>query len=260
MIDWNKAPEGATHYCSCNSNFYKVGCDETLWWWDGNGWSFSWYKDIATFPYTMVRRPIQKESAMKGNVFIRVKNLGEFNQAKELLGKMGYVNNSQFVAKGMILYGLENSVDSGWDVPEVNPLEEYPRKEYKEIFLKERHIHHDLIVQWASDPLQKVWAKHKVASKWLTAGENPAWWPNIEYYIGDNPPRETIRIGGFDVPKPLSGNNMVCGRSYYYPQIHLESASYGVFYYQNLSGKCANLHETVEDALLHAEALRSLTA
>jgi hypothetical protein len=187
MIDWNKAPVGATHYAVDMSAFYKV-CDDVLMIHDHVGWLESQYKDIDDLSeeYDIIERPKQ--------------------------------------------------------------LVDTPKK----------HIHYDLIMQWASDPSQKVWAKHDVVNEWLEAGVNPRWWPDLEYYIGDTPPRETIRIGEFDVPKPLSRHELVDGGVYHYPLVHLSGKESGKLYYLNLMGDCINLHLTKEDALLHSEALRSL--
>lgn len=191
MIDWNKAPEGATHYIMGLSAYYKVYDGILLTLHDRHvGWLESSYRDIDELSeeYDVIERP------------------------------------KQLVA----------------DTPK-------------------KHIHHDLIVQWASDPSQKVWARHDAAKAWLEAGLNPRWWPDIEYYIGDNPPRATIRIGEFDVPKPLASHELVEGDVYHCPLVHLAGKASGKLCYLNVMGYCINLHLTKEDALLHSEALRSLT-
>ena len=62
---------------------------------------------------------------------------------------------------------------------------------YTEIFLPEsspskRHTHYDLIVQWASDPSQKVWWSPD-KSGWADV-EKPTWVADYHYHIGENPP------------------------------------------------------------------------
>jgi hypothetical protein len=121
-----------------------------------------------------------------------------------------------------------------------------------------KHIHHDLIVQWAADTSQKVWAKN-LCGNWIAADHMPIWNSNLDYYIGDNPPRATIRIGEFDVPKPLASHELIEGNVYHSPLVHLAGKASGKLYYLNVMGYCSNLHLTKEDALLHSEALRSLT-
>jgi hypothetical protein len=104
--------------------------------------------------------------------------------------------------------------------------------------------------------MQTVWCYE--GTQWYTI-EHPTWDAGFEYYIGDNPPRATIRIGEFDVPKPLASHELIEGEVYHYPLVHLAGKESGKFYYMNLVGNCINLHLTKEDALLHSEALRSLT-
>lgn len=62
---------------------------------------------------------------------------------------------------------------------------------YTEIFLPEsapskRHPHYDLIVQWASDPTQKVWWSPD-KSGWANV-EKPTWVADYYYHIGETPP------------------------------------------------------------------------
>lgn len=193
MIDWNKAPEDATHYVARLSAFYKV--------YDGvlmiysqtlmlDKWSESGYKDIPELSeeYCVVERPKQ--------------------------------------------------------------LVDTPKK----------HIHYNLIMQWASDPSQNIWFRklNNKWHKWQKCTMTPCWDTELEYHIGDNSPRETIRIGEFDVPKPLASHELVDGQLYHYPLVHLAGKESGKFYYLRLMGNCINLHLTKEDALLHSEALRSL--
>lgn len=187
MIDWNKAPEGATHYVREILCFYKMYDGVLMIYTRLLGWAESEYRDIDELSeeYDVTERP------------------------------------KQLVA----------------DTPK-------------------KHIHYDLIVQWASDPMQKVWCCH--GKQWYTI-ESPTWNAGFKYHIGDTPPRETIRIGECDVPKPLSSHELVEGNVYHCPVVHLAGKASCKLYYLNVMGDCINLHLTKEDALLHSEALRSLT-
>lgn len=185
MIDWEKAPEGSTHYAGF---FYKVYHD-TLMYCDGR-WKASIYKDIAKLEecHRVIERPKQK-----------------------------VISSSK------------------------------------------KHIHHDLIMQWAADPSQNIWFRNP-NNKWQKCPITPCWDTKMEYYIGDTPQRETIRIGEFDVPKPLSSHELVEGRPYFFPLMHGCEPEWSDYQYIFPNVTADNLHETQEDALLHSKALRSFTA
>jgi hypothetical protein len=125
-----------------------------------------------------------------------------------------------------------------------------------------KHIHHDLIMQWAADPSQNIWFRNPNNKwhKWQKCPITPCWDTKMEYHIGDTPQRETIRIGEFDVPKPLSIYELVEGRLYFFPLVHGREPECSDYQYIVPNVTTRNLHETREDALLHSEALRSFTA
>jgi hypothetical protein len=126
-----------------------------------------------------------------------------------------------------------------------------------------KHVHHDSIVKWALDPSQTIWYRRpNLDRSWLTAiSFINVWSDQFEYYIGEFPPRETICIGRYNVPKPLTSSELQLGKLYYYPIVHLNN---------NINSKCVslsesnkdaykNLHTNREDAILHSKALRSLS-
>jgi hypothetical protein len=126
-----------------------------------------------------------------------------------------------------------------------------------------KHIHYDNIVKWASDPSQKVWWKWSTQpsgwSEWNEKVHSPSWHEDLEYYIGDVAPRPTIRIGEYDVPKPLPPEELQVGNAYYFPIVYRSEADYGCIKVSSKDERWENLHENADNALLHSMALRSLT-
>lgn len=66
-IDWNKAPEGATHYIPESVLFYRMDGNILLLHCDHSGWVESEYKDINDLSdeYDVIERPKQEENVMQ---------------------------------------------------------------------------------------------------------------------------------------------------------------------------------------------------
>lgn len=77
------------------------------------------------------------------------------------------------------------------------------------------HVHHDKIVQWAADPSQKVWERVPGWSTWAY-NTMPAWSPQCEYHIGEEPPKPeprmiTIEGHTFAAPSSVATETHTCG-------------------------------------------------
>lgn len=80
------------------------------------------------------------------------------------------------------------------------------------------HVHHDKIVQWAADPSQKVWCRlrNAFADKWCDLECAPCWHPELEYHIGEEPPKPeprmiTIEGHTFAAPSKVETETHTCG-------------------------------------------------
>ena len=78
------------------------------------------------------------------------------------------------------------------------------------------HVHHDLIVQWAADPSQKVWERVPGRKTWAH-NAMPAWSLKCEYHIGEEPPPPpeprmiTIEGHTFAAPSKVQTETHTCG-------------------------------------------------
>ena len=137
-------------------------------------------------------------------VFIKVVN-GNHQECIDYLASLGGKNRSNWRGTTWAdSYCIDSEGDVGW--VDESGWGWCAANGYTEIFLPEiapskHHPHYSLIVQWASDPTQKVWKSHNVSS-W-TLCETPKWIAEDKYYVGETPPPnlEPVLWGGmgFDV-------------------------------------------------------------
>lgn len=125
-----------------------------------------------------------------------------------------------------------------------------------------KHEHYDLIVQWASDPSQKVWFLSDAG--WKEA-PTPSWSPVINYHIGElpPPPKRKIMIGGVEIDAPETTPLTGCLKEYYIPAI-AKSQLYVMYRWVNsisdlLLIERGLVHLNKEAAIAHARALIKFT-
>lgn len=119
-------------------------------------------------------------------VFIKVVN-GNHQECIDYLVSIGGNNPYRRLAEDADSYCINELRSIEW----MYDYKWFVNNGYTEIFLPEaspskRHPHYDLIVQWASDPTQKVWKSHN-GSAW-TLCDTPKWIAEDKYYVGETPP------------------------------------------------------------------------
>lgn len=128
----------------------------------------------------------------------------------------------------------------------------------------EKHIHADLIEQYAQDAMTteepwKLWeCFREISGEWNTCNEALAFFSNKKYR---RKPR-TIRIGEFDVPEPLRVEPNV-GSYYRVPSLISRVMFDGYHWsgdsYDKLWLRDGLIHLSEEAAVLHARAIISLS-
>lgn len=204
-----------------------------------------------------------------GRVYITIDKPDDAKLALDKLKSMGYqctIDFEQAIIKNELLhigvlyggynesrvFGSNNRI--GWDAKGNEIL-----NGRTQVFIDgvEKHKHYDDIVKWASDPTQKVW--------WLDESNcwklvtNPSWFSGNEYYVGIEPPINTIRIGERVITKPIS-KPLKVGELYFVATLnnngdgHMQSVwDDDAFDHARL--KMGIIHLTKEDAINHSNAL-----
>ena len=65
-----------------------------------------------------------------------------------------------------------------------------------------KHVHHDMIVEWAADP-SRVVQRYYGGGVWLDE-KSPQWFPNDKYRFKPAEPK-FITVNGIQVPEPVRG-------------------------------------------------------
>jgi len=150
------------------------------------------------------------------------------------------------------------------------PIEEPAAVQPKEVDMTKAHVHADKMIQYGHDALTteepwKLWEGQYVGQvdAWQPLDKDPSWSPTVEYRRKPEPPR-TIRIGEYDVPEPMR-EAPAMGSTYYSPALFLQEPvtscdNWCGDAFDHLMIKRGFAHATEEAALLHAEALTSLSA
>ncbi|MDE9519686.1 hypothetical protein KKJ17_18680 [Xenorhabdus bovienii] len=129
-----------------------------------------------------------------------------------------------------------------------------------------KHIHADLMIaaveiaQLKAEWWEHFEVLHDDADRWCSLGGEFYFDPDKEYR---RKPR-TIRIGKFDIPEPVR-EPLENEQRYYYPVINDSDFLYGRSMWEGDSFDNAQLqrgliHLDIESAIIHAQALISLTA
>lgn len=129
---------------------------------------------------------------------------------------------------------------------------------FKEIFMPTKHKHYDFIMQWASDPSQKVWWKNPSATKWNIFVGTPCWDADYIYHIGEHPPKRKIMIGDVEIDAP-EVSELAHNTEYYLPNIGApEMYSESRWHRDDIDAfrlKTGVIHLNKEAAIAHAKAL-----
>ena len=65
-----------------------------------------------------------------------------------------------------------------------------------------KHVHHDMIVEWAADP-SRVVQRYYGGGVWLDE-KSPQWFPNDKYRFKPAEPKYIV-VNGIQVPEPVRG-------------------------------------------------------
>lgn len=101
------------------------------------------------------------------------------------------------------------------------------------------HVHAELIKKWADNPSLPVYTFEVNSGKWEPIQGNFIWHPQLEYYVGENPPQRKV-IHRSDTRVVPVGTCLVDAPKYYLPAL----TAIG---YHEINANALELHKFLAD-------------